>query len=164
MQIFVSIQNRLDVSYKDACIQTSPLKEDHPPSSSNVVVNEVDHRPTRDEEHQSSVWHRPPPRSKYELTHVSSSPSPIKRHHHHHHHRHHSFRPVVITEQATVNDVSHHHHPRSIVYPSTTVQSSQDSTLTQVTAIMVHDRSRNNHLDLIDQSHEQIFQSKSKLK
>ena len=102
------------------------------------MTNEIDLCPTRDENHQSSVWHRPPPSlpSKCELTRTPSSPSPVKRHHHRHHH-HHSFRPVVSAGHPTIQDSSH--HQQSMIYPSNTVQSSQDSTLTQVTSIMLND-------------------------
>jgi len=45
------------------------------------------------------------------------------------------------------------------MYPSNTVQSSQDSTLTQVTSIMINDnnyqsRNNNNSIAIIDESHE----------
>ncbi|CAF0773726.1 unnamed protein product [Rotaria sp. Silwood1] len=141
---------------QDACIQTSLTVDNHLFSSS-FVPSEVDLHPTRDNDHHSSMWHRPPPRSKCEITRTSSSPSPIKRHHHHHH----SFRPVV-TEHPTTNNISH--HQRSIINPSNTVQSSQESTLTQVTSIMINDNNNTNnhcqiknntHITLIDQYHEQ---------
>ena len=87
----------------------------------------------------------------------------MKRHHHQHHH-HHSFRPVVVSGQPTINNTSH--HQQSVVYPSTNVQSSQDSTLTQVTSIMVNDHNYqtryNNHIDLINRSHEQQQQLQGK--
>ncbi|CAF1084270.1 unnamed protein product [Adineta ricciae] len=131
---------------QDACIQTSPTIE-HSLSSSNFMTNEIDLCPTRDENHQSSVWHRPPPSlpSKCELTRTPSSPSPVKRHHHRHHH-HHSFRPVVSAGHPTIQDSSH--HQQSMIYPSNTVQSSQDSTLTQVTSIMLNDNHHHHPINL----------------
>ncbi|CAF0795609.1 unnamed protein product [Rotaria sordida] len=129
---------------QDASIQTSLTIENHL-SFSSSVPNEVDLRPTRDNDHHSSIWHRPPPRSKCEITRTSSSPSPspIKRH--------------------------HHHHQRSVIIPSNTVQSSQDSTLTQVTSIMINDNNNNtdNHcqikntssMTVIDEFHERQQQN-----
>ena len=106
------------------------------------MAQEIDLHPTRDDDHHhTSVWHRPPVRSKCELSQVSSSPSPIKRHHRH---RHHSFRPLVLTDQTTTNHSSHHQ-------PSAILQSSHDSTLTQVTSIMINDH---HQIDVIDQSHQ----------
>ncbi|CAF3000303.1 unnamed protein product [Rotaria socialis] len=105
---------------QDACIQTSLTIENHL-SASTGISNEIDLRPTRDNDHQSSIWHRPPPRSKCEIT-RTSSPSPVKRHHHH-----------------------HHHHQKSMINSSNIVQSSQDSTLTQVTSIVIHDSNNNNN-------------------
>ncbi|CAF3957177.1 unnamed protein product [Rotaria sp. Silwood2] len=140
---------------QDASIQTSFTVENHL-SSSSLVPNEADLRPTRDNDHHSSIWHRPPPRSNCEITRTSSSPSPIKRHHHH------SFRPVVVTGHQTTNNTCH--HQRSIINPSNTVQSSQDSTLTQVTSIMINDNNNtdnhyeiknNTSIGIIDEFHEQ---------
>lgn len=121
--------------------------------STNSLPQEIDLHPTRDDDPHTSVWHRPPVRSKCELSQISSSPSPIKRPHHRH--RHHSFRPVVLTEQTTNN-----HHQPSAIYPSTALQSSYDSTLTQVTSIMINEstyptRNEQHHVDVIDQSHQQ---------
>ncbi|CAF0854458.1 unnamed protein product [Adineta steineri] len=136
---------------QDACIQTSPTSENCL-SSSNLISNEVDLRPTRDDNHHSSVWHRPPPRSKCEITQISSSPPPVKRHHHRHHH-HHSFRPVLSAGHSTTND-NHHQYQRSSIYPSNTVQSSQDSTLTHVTSIMINDNyNTDNHYPIRNNNH-----------
>jgi hypothetical protein len=63
---------------------------------------------------------------------------------------------VVVAGQPTVNYSSH--PQRSIVYPSTTLQSSQDSTLTQVTSITMNDNHypiRNHNKNHIDESHQQ---------
>lgn len=111
----------------------------------------MDLHPTRDDDHpRSSVWHRPPVRSKCELSQVSSSPSPIKRHH-----RHRSFRPLVLTDQTTTHHSSHH-QPLA-VYPSTTLQSSQDSTLTQVTSIMINDHQQGTFNGQILRENEREF-------
>jgi hypothetical protein len=106
----------------------------------NVIPNEIDLYPTRDHNHHSSD--RPPTQSKCEITRVSSSPSPIKRRHHRHHQ---TFRPIVVPEQPTIRNHN-------------TVQSSQESTLTQVTAIVFDENNRHQirNNSSIDEYHEQI--------
>ncbi|CAF4679863.1 unnamed protein product [Rotaria sp. Silwood1] len=107
---------------QDACIQTSLTLSTIP-----NISNEND-LPTHDDDDQHlSVCHRPPIRSKCEITQISSSPLPIKRHHR-------SFRPVVLIEHPTIMNNS-----------LNTVQSSQESTLTQVTSIIINENNNNNH-------------------
>ncbi|CAF4880744.1 unnamed protein product [Rotaria sp. Silwood1] len=107
---------------QDACIQTSLTLSTIP-----NISNEND-LPTHDDDDQHlSVCHRPPIRSKCEMTQISSSPLSIKRHHR-------SFRPVVLVEHPTIMNNS-----------LNTVQSSQESTLTQVTSIIINENNNNNH-------------------
>ncbi|CAF3513849.1 unnamed protein product [Rotaria sp. Silwood1] len=108
---------------QDACIQTSLTLSTIP-----NISNEND-LPTHDDDDDQhlSVCHRPPIRSKCEITQISSSPLPIKRHHR-------SFRPVVLIEHPTIMNNS-----------LNTVQSSQESTLTQVTSIIINENNNNNH-------------------
>ncbi|CAF3810371.1 unnamed protein product [Rotaria sp. Silwood1] len=107
---------------QDACIQTSLTLSTIP-----NISNEND-LPTHDDDDQHlSVCHRPPIRSKCEMTQISSSPLSIKRHHR-------SFRPVVLVEHPTIMNNS-----------LNTVQSSQESTLTQVTSIIINENNNNNN-------------------
>ncbi|CAF4052034.1 unnamed protein product [Rotaria sordida] len=109
---------------QDACIQTSLTLSTIP-----SISNEIDLLPTHDDDDDDdqhlSVCHRPPIRSKCEITQISSSPLSIKRHHR-------TFRPVVLVEHNSLN----------------TIQSSQESTLTQVTSIMIND---NNNMIAINE-------------
>ncbi|CAF2705533.1 unnamed protein product [Rotaria sp. Silwood2] len=109
---------------QDACIQTSLTLSTIP-----NIVNEIDLVPTHDDDDDQhlSICHRPPVRSKCEIAQISSSPLTIKRHHR-------TFRPVVLVE-----------HPTIVNNSLNTVQSSQESTLTQVTSIMINENNNNNN-------------------